>query len=573
LLPARNCAADLPGYFASARQFADVVVALDDGSTDETPAMLEAEPLVHTVLRNPRRDSYAGWDDAANRSRLLEAASLLEPDWIVSMDADERLDAADAHALLDFLDTQAVRGEGYSMRCYPMADDGSGYIPSRPVWMARLFAWAPGQVFPSERLHFVPLPTSIPPDLWRRTSLRLQHLGGADDARRRDRFAKYLQADPDRRYQRSYLNLLVPRPHAWPWWDRSEHLPVLCNGPDPHPLPSGQGGVDLSIVVTAASNPSALERVVRGAIAAAADAPARSVEVIVAARAHDEQRGLRHSFPSVQIVDIDPDTSASNTLAACLAAASGAHILFVSPDEELVPGSVSACLAAHDLGYALVGPTVRCKAARRSGWADYFLTYADDLPGPAGPLTKPPRSCSYLRQALEELGPLPEEVAADPTAINRALFDRGYGAYRAAEMIVATPEQVSARRMLARQFRRGRREGRAVMDQSRWEVARPLKTMGRHVRHGLRHRLRSVSSAVWHDPGLHLQMRRAKFFIVGGAVAWWAGGWCEMIRQVPAGLGHNRALRQTAARLTAGVQRSADAGDNVSQQPAGVAPG
>ena len=69
-------------------RFADLVVALDDGSTDDTRAVLEAHPLVHTVLTNPRRDGYAGWDDAANRNRLLGAGA--RPSWIMSLDADER---------------------------------------------------------------------------------------------------------------------------------------------------------------------------------------------------------------------------------------------------------------------------------------------------------------------------------------------------------------------------------------------------------------------------------------------------------------------------------------------------
>ena len=96
LLPARNAAADLPGFFESAARFCDAVVALDDGSTDRTRELLEASPLVKVVLTNPRREDYRGWDDAANRNRLLAAAGGLNPRWIFSMDADERLDAADA---------------------------------------------------------------------------------------------------------------------------------------------------------------------------------------------------------------------------------------------------------------------------------------------------------------------------------------------------------------------------------------------------------------------------------------------------------------------------------------------
>ena len=45
------------------------------------------------------------------------------------------------------------------------------------LWVGRLFAPRPGQVFPTERLHFVPLPTDIPRDRWRETTFRIQHHG------------------------------------------------------------------------------------------------------------------------------------------------------------------------------------------------------------------------------------------------------------------------------------------------------------------------------------------------------------------------------------------------------------
>src|SRR5690606_38453550 len=70
LLPARNAAADLPGYLENVARFSDAVVALDDGSTDDTFDVLAAHPLVKILLRNPRREDYRGWDDAANRNRL-----------------------------------------------------------------------------------------------------------------------------------------------------------------------------------------------------------------------------------------------------------------------------------------------------------------------------------------------------------------------------------------------------------------------------------------------------------------------------------------------------------------------
>jgi hypothetical protein len=75
LLPVRNGAEHLDGWLESVGRFADVVIALDDGSTDDTRARLDASPLVEMVLENSVRPSYAGWDDAGNRARLLAAAA------------------------------------------------------------------------------------------------------------------------------------------------------------------------------------------------------------------------------------------------------------------------------------------------------------------------------------------------------------------------------------------------------------------------------------------------------------------------------------------------------------------
>ena len=79
LLAVRNGAAELADYLESAGRFADAVIALDDGSSDATAELLAASPLVARVIRNPARDSYAGWDDAANRQALLDACARARP--------------------------------------------------------------------------------------------------------------------------------------------------------------------------------------------------------------------------------------------------------------------------------------------------------------------------------------------------------------------------------------------------------------------------------------------------------------------------------------------------------------
>ena len=226
LLPARNAAADLPDWFASVERFADAVIALDDGSTDDTAAILDAHPLVKVLLTNPRRDTYEGWDDSGNRNRLLAAAHDLTPDWILSLDADERIPADDAHALRHFLDTDALPGLAYGMRCHRMIGD-DGHYDRNALVVYRLFAAAPGQRFPDDRLHFVPVPTSIPRPLWVETTLRIQHLAsvttesaagpGATSTRRPTRDNEHQdELRPPARRARRPASSFEPRPAGLP---------------------------------------------------------------------------------------------------------------------------------------------------------------------------------------------------------------------------------------------------------------------------------------------------------------------------------------------------------------------
>src|SRR5262245_54291685 len=176
LVPVRNAADDLPGWFESVERFADAVIALDDGSTDGTGGILSGHPLVRRLLTNPVRHSYQGWDDGANRSRLLSATAELSPGWVVWLDADERIAADDAIALRRFLGHGADRRHAYLFTRYRMVGDFEHFDAGRPLVLGRLFPFEVGQQLPVGRLHFVPLPTSIPPCRWQRTKLRIQHL-------------------------------------------------------------------------------------------------------------------------------------------------------------------------------------------------------------------------------------------------------------------------------------------------------------------------------------------------------------------------------------------------------------
>src|SRR4051794_26929340 len=81
----------LPGFFRNVAPHVDGIVALDDGSTDGSAALAEAEPSVVELLRvapGAQEDN----EDATNRRALIEAAWQHQPDWLLGLDADERLE-------------------------------------------------------------------------------------------------------------------------------------------------------------------------------------------------------------------------------------------------------------------------------------------------------------------------------------------------------------------------------------------------------------------------------------------------------------------------------------------------
>jgi len=179
LLAARNGEHLLPGYFRSIERLADAVIALDDGSTDGTRGGLARHPLVKILLANPPRKG-GGSDQGHNRNALLQAVAELEPDWVITIDADECVPALDALALRRFIETQALPGCAFGLQQFHV--EGDRCRPSGE-WSYRLFAFRSGQSFPVEEGCFDPVPVNIPPHRWVKTTFRLgKHCAASNGA-------------------------------------------------------------------------------------------------------------------------------------------------------------------------------------------------------------------------------------------------------------------------------------------------------------------------------------------------------------------------------------------------------
>lgn len=533
LLPVRNGALDLAGWFESVARFCDAVVALDDGSTDATAELLEAHPLVRVVLRNPRRESYVGWDDAENRQRLVDAAGELDPRWLIFLDGDERIDADDAAALRGFLAGGPREECAYGFEVFRMAGDGEHFDPEG-LWVYRLFAYRTRLRLPTKRLHFVPIPLDIPRRRVLRTSIRIQHLGSLDQGRRVARRAKYAEADPEDEFQEGYEHILDEPGRVERWHRRAPFSPVLL--PIHRGASRGEGDPVISAVLIAQDDERTIERSLRALVGQQLDAP---FEVIVVTSGSDGTAGIvrsrfvGHAGPEVRLVELDRPVLPGAARNVGWRAARGDYVTFPGSHVQLAPGSLAARVAAHEDGWAMVTGATLNGNETRAGWASYFLDHSTLLPGrPAGELHGAPTHASYVRFLLERAGGFPEEMrAGEDTVVNLELFNRGFSAYREpGAAFTHVSRAVTARALWRHHFTRGRAWGRILLanHQSRWRV---LFGLGPRLAVEVPRRVLRVRENVrrWGSAEERKEFRRAMAGVILGACAANAGTWTELL--------------------------------------------
>lgn len=89
LIQVRNEEDNISEVLAHIGDYCDGIIVLDDGSTDNTYANINHDKLLVKVRKN-----YKGYfDDLENRNILLRLASFFKSDWLMFIDADERIDS------------------------------------------------------------------------------------------------------------------------------------------------------------------------------------------------------------------------------------------------------------------------------------------------------------------------------------------------------------------------------------------------------------------------------------------------------------------------------------------------
>ena len=214
LLQARNEERFLPGWLANIAPAVDGIVALDDGSTDATANLLHTHPKVIELLHKP---AGGVWDERGNQVALVKAGRRYGATWFLAIDADERLEqrlAGELPKLLD--DAEARQVEAFSLQLRELWNDRRHYRIDG-MWKGkarfRLFRNRDHHKrFDPRPLHRHWMPLEIAANLSRvgaHLPYNLYHLRMIRPEDRAARRQRYLELDPDGRYQPQGYDYLV----------------------------------------------------------------------------------------------------------------------------------------------------------------------------------------------------------------------------------------------------------------------------------------------------------------------------------------------------------------------------
>jgi glycosyltransferase involved in cell wall biosynthesis len=203
----------LPGFFENVPPHVDGIIGLDDGSTDGSGEFVAQQPSVLELLREPPSDPHV-FNDSLNHRRLVQAAWRHRPDWLIGIDADERLERDFRRRALREIARATKQGcPAVSVVVRELWNAPDTYRVDG-IWgrkrVARFFASRRDHEFDTRQLHghWAPL-NARRNEAFGDADLIVYHLRMIHERDRRARHARYRAADPECRWQAIGYDYLI----------------------------------------------------------------------------------------------------------------------------------------------------------------------------------------------------------------------------------------------------------------------------------------------------------------------------------------------------------------------------
>lgn len=214
----------LPEVLENHRTYIDEAVIIDDGSTDHTVDVCK-EILAEIPLHLIQNETSQFSNEVVLRKQQWEETIKTNPDWILSLDADEMMERKFALQVEEIL--QQKKYDAIYFRLYDMWD--KSYYREDSFWIAHQF-YRPFMIRHQKDLeyewkqtaqHCGRFPLQIYQFPYFCHPARVKHLGWSTPEDREKKYQRYMELDPNGEFgwKEQYHSILDEKPNLVLWED------------------------------------------------------------------------------------------------------------------------------------------------------------------------------------------------------------------------------------------------------------------------------------------------------------------------------------------------------------------